>query len=305
MRILLTGSSGQLGKAIISRKPNNVDLIEINREKLDLENEQQCEEIILRYRPDLLINCAAYTDVDKAEKEPKLAKSINSVAPKILSESLLKIGGKLIQISTDYVFNGQTNIAYDENSLRNPVNIYGSTKVGAEEAIQKIFNDSGDATIIRTSWLIGSYGNNFVDTMLELNEIKDEIRVVSDQIGSPTSIFSLSNVCWKIVDKFLINNSGAKLPSILHWSDAGIASWYDLAISIADIALELGLIKKKARILPIYTNEYPRAAKRPPYSLLDSSKARKLLNISSTHWRHMLVEILQKIKSSRNSTKLK
>ena len=293
MKVLLTGSTGQLGNSIIDTKSENIDLITTNREQLDLSNPEYCEKFILSEKPDWVINCAAFTAVDLAEKDINLAKKINSFAPQAFANAINKINGNLLQISTDFVFDGEQNHPYKASQKRNPINKYGYSKALGEKLIQQNTNNNDNTKILRTSWVISPYGKNFVLTMLKLHENKDSINVVFDQIGAPTSAKYLAKVCWEIINFGDIK----KLPQILHWSDSGVASWYDIAVAVGDIGLELGLIKKKAHVFPIKTINYPTPARRPKYSLLDTFDTSDFLKIKPNHWRMNLLEILRDYKN--------
>ena len=299
MKVLLTGCNGQLGNAILRSKPQKINLISLDRSKLDLSNLSECRNIIREIKPDWLINCAAFTNVDGAEKNKNLTYCINAEAPKIFCEEISKIKGNLLQISTDFVFNGyQRNQPYLPSDKRSPLGFYGYSKSKAEEIVEDAFKDSKKGIILRTSWLMGPLGENFALTMIKLHSQKEIIKVVADQVGSPTSTLGLAKVCWEIVlknnNKLLINKNE---PPILHWCDNGIASWYDLAVAIGEIGLDIGIINKSAKVIPIKTSEYKTIAKRPAYSVLDSSFTRKQLSIDGIHWRKSLEIVLREIQS--------
>ena len=288
MKVLLTGSTGQLGHSIINTKLENIELVSTSREQLDLSNLEACEYFILTEKPDWIINCAAYTAVDKAEKDINLSRKINSFAPEAFAKAINKINGNLLHISTDYVFDGEQNYPYKTTQKTNPINEYGYSKALGEELIKKEIKNQDNAKIIRTSWVVSHYRKNFVINMLKLHEQRDTLNVVCDQIGAPTSARHLAEICWKIVT--FKNNS--KLPNILHWRDAGVASWYDLAVAIGDIGFELGILNKKAYVNPIRTINYPTPAKRPKYSLLDFQETCEVLAVNPNHWRINLLEIM-------------
>ena len=295
MKVLLTGSTGQLGNSIINTKSKNVDLVITKREQLDLSDPQSCEELILSEKPDWVINCAAFTAVDLAEKDIDLCNKINSLAPGAFANAINKINGNLLQISTDFVFDGEQNYPYKTDQMRNPINQYGYSKALGEKLIQKNTKNAYSSKILRTSWVISPYGKNFILTMLKLHEYKDSINVVFDQIGAPTSAKHLAKVCWKIINFKEIK----KLPQILHWSDSGVASWYDVAVAVGEIGLELGLIQKKANVYPIKTIDYPTPARRPKYSLLDTFETSNFLKMNPNHWRLNLIEILKEYKNNK------
>lgn len=303
MKILLTGSNGQLGKAIIESKPKKFDLISTNRSSFDLENIGECTAIIKDLKPQWVINTAAYTNVDKAESEEKLVYKVNYQAPEGISHVIDSYGGKLMQISTDYVFNGENNHEYKTSYKKSPINIYGKSKDLAEQSISKILRKDNQLIILRTSWLISPFGKNFLLTILNLLNTKDKIEVVDDQFGSPTSTFSLSEIIWKLIEK---NNESSlinrKLPNVFHWSEEGTISWYELALAIKKISQELNLIKNPADILPISSKEYRFKAERPLYSVLDCKDTEKLLKIKRPNWESSVKKILKYI--SENNSEL-
>ncbi len=238
MKILLTGSSGQLGKSLIDIKPNNCEIIKPNKNDLDLSNSTECRNIIRNIKPDWLINCGAFTNVDEAESKKDYAMKINADAPSAFAKAIKEEGGFFLQISSDYVFDGtKRNSPYKVHEKRNPQNIYGYSKMKAEESIENILGVTKQGIILRTSWLISPYCKNFVLTMLKLFNSKKDLKVVSDQIGSPTSTNSLSEVCWKIInlknkDLIFENNRNG----LLHWSDNGHTSWFELAKAIRELS---------------------------------------------------------------------
>ena len=291
MKILLVGSSGQLGKSIFQKSPNNIDLLMPNKMEFNLINGIKCYEYIIRNKPDWVINSGAYTNVDKAEKEKDLAYQINTIGPQFIANALKKIGGKLLQISTDYVFSGQQKEPYLPDQSLSPINKYGETKAKAENILSDILIEKNQLIILRTSWLISSQGNNFATKIIKLNNEKDRIDVVCDQIGSPTCSKSLSGAIWKLIEvneKYSLE--GNEFPKITQFTDNGIASWYDVAVAVSDLAFKKGIINKLATIKPIFSSQYPTAALRPSYSVLDSNATRKILNLKKINWRDSLIE---------------
>tara|TARA_B100000212_G_scaffold288705_1_gene229796 strand:+ start:9272 stop:10225 length:954 start_codon:yes stop_codon:yes gene_type:complete len=297
MKVILTGSNGQLGNSIRSIIPKNINLISLSRKELDLSDKEACEKKILEIKPDWVINSGAYTNVDDAEDNVDLSLKINRDAPKYIALGLSQTGGKLIQISTDYVFNGRSKIPYKINDQRDPISVYGLSKSKGEEAIENIMGESGKFVIIRTSWLMGPFGKNFLKTILNLHQNRTSINVVCDQIGCPTNSLSLANLCWKIVKEFSFSNKNIKLPQILHWSDNGITSWDEVAKFVGDYSFENFYINQKAKIVPILANELNAKAKRPIYSLLDCSYTENLLGIQQIEWRNSIASIIRTIYS--------
>lgn len=294
MKVLLTGSAGQLGQALLASKPEQVDLIPTSRGggqdllALDLADPDACRDMVREYRPDWVLNAGAYTAVDQAESEPDVAHAVNAVAPRAFGEALLETDGRLLQVSTDFVFNGQQGLPYGLEQKRDPLGVYGHTKAGGEEAVEQLLGGSGQGTILRTSWVYGPVGRNFLLTMLRLHRERKQLKVVADQVGCPTSTRSLAMACWALVDW----DWQAHLPSWLHWSDAGVASWYDFAVAIGELAYSRGLVEHAAEVIPITSAEYPTPAHRPSYSLLDCTSTRQLLGFSAEHWRHALESVM-------------
>ena len=295
IRILLTGSNGQLGQLICKFQPTSigsesVDFIAVNRKDADFSQADNCSNLIYRYKPDLLINAAAFTSVDLAEREPKLAYSINAIAPKKLAQSLLQEGGKMIHFSTDYVFNGLSNIPYTPLHSSDPINVYGSSKLAGENYVTNILGPSGRINIIRSSWLMGPTGDNFALKILDLHLKGKSFEVVTDQLGSPTSSIALSQLCWELINK---DCSAHVLPGLMHWCDGGTASWYDIAVAIGDIAKDLGILKKPAKVIPINSSAYHALAKRPRFSVLDCEETISKLGIPQKHWYTNLSEAIR------------
>ena len=296
MKILLTGGSGQLGKSIIKLKPLNVDLIAPDRSKLDLSKTESCIKFVREEKPDWIINCGAFTNVDKAESEKEKVFLINHEAPKNFSKVLSDYGGKLLHISSDYVFDGCKNKPYLTNDKVNPQNIYGYSKALAEQSIKEILLEKNSYSILRTSWVVSPIGNNFLLTMIKLMNKDNDIRVVNDQLGSMTSTINLANSCWQLINvnkKYTLKD--LVFPPIQHWCDEGIISWYQLGIEIRRIVQKKGLLKNPAKIIPILSNDYKFIAKRPKYSVLDCTDTEKLLKIKRTYWKDSLYNILNVI----------
>lgn len=277
--ILITGAKGQLGSEInkLSRKYLGYDFIFTDIDTLDITNREHTSEFIKKNEPDWIINCAAYNLVDKAENEPEKAMLINSEAVKNIADSITGSECKFIHVSTDYVFDGNSNVPYNENSPANPVSAYGKSKYAGELAALR----HNRSMVIRTSWLYSSFGHNFVRTILAKAKERDVLRVVFDQVGSPTYAGDLASAIIEIV-ALVIRNKIAFNPGIYHYSNEGVCSWYDFAEEIvreADI---------QCKVLPILSKEYPTAARRPFYSVLDKSKIKETYGIGIPHWRSSL-----------------
>ena len=296
MKILLTGGTGQLGKSIIKLKPLNVDLIAPDRSKFNLAETESCIKFVREEKPDWIINCGAFTNVDKAESEKEKVLLINHEAPKNFSKVLSDYGGKLLHISTDYVFDGLKNEPYLTNDKVNPQNIYGYSKALAEQSIKEILLEKNSYSILRTSWVVSPNGNNFLLTMIKLMNRDNDIKVVNDQLGSMTSTFNLAKCCWKLIsvnEEYTLKD--LEFPPIQHWCDEGILSWYQLALEIRRITKEIGLLQNPSKITPISTTYYKFIAKRPKYSVLSCSETEMLLKIKRIYWKHSLYNILNAI----------
>ena len=291
MKVLLTGAAGQLGQALIAAKPAGITLIACSRAELDLADAVACQALVQRHRPDWVLNAGAYTAVDKAESEPELALAVNGGAPRAFAEALADTGGRLLQVSTNFVFNGSQGSPYRPEQSRDPLGVYGSSKAAGEEAVEQLLGPAaggagaGRGVILRTSWVMGPVGKNFALTMLRLHRERQQIGVVEDQVGCPTSTHTLAAACWRVI------SAGISEP-VLHWSDAGAASWFDVAVAVGELAQELGLLEQPALVNPLTTAEYPLPAQRPSYSLLDCSGSRKALGLAPTPWRQALRQLL-------------
>jgi len=288
MNILVTGSKGQLGselRYLINQEHSLYNkFFFTDKDKLDITKKEDIEKFVKENNVNLIINCAAYTAVDKAEEEKELADWINHQAVKYLAEISTENDITLIHISTDYVFDGKNYKPYKENYKTNPQGIYGLTKLKGEEAF---INSGAKGIIIRTSWVYSSFGNNFVKTMLRLKD-REELGVVFDQIGTPTYARDLAKAILEIIDKNYeqLNNFKAE---IFHYSNEGVCSWYDFAKSIFEIK------NIDIKINPIETKDYPTPAKRPYYSVLNKSKIKKEFNIKIPYWRESLKKCLKEI----------
>lgn len=282
MKALVTGANGQLGRALAATVPPGWTCVALDRASLDLTDAPSIRAVVEAHRPDLILNAAAYTAVDRAESEETLATAINGTAVGLLREAADSVGAHLVHISTDFVFDGTSSRAYRPDDPLAPLGAYGRSKAAGEALA------GPRATIIRTSWVHAAGGANFVRTMLRLMRERDEVRVVADQIGAPTWATGLARVVWALGER--------RAGGVFHHSDAGVASWYDFALAVQEEALALGLLTRAVPVVPIATSDYPTPAARPAFSLLDSSTTRALLGWPAVHWRvnlrHMLKEEL-------------
>lgn len=285
-KILVTGSNGQVGNELrqLSSNYKQYEFTFVDRSVLDLGNPQAITDYLNQQTFQTIINCAAYTAVDKAESEYDLADAINHGAVSTIATLAKEKNISLIHISTDYVFDGKNHRPYIESDPSSPIGVYGKTKRAGEEAILNIA--PANSIIIRTSWVYSSFGNNFVKTMLRLGREREQLGVIFDQVGTPTYARDLARAILDIVLK--IEN---KTPAIYHYSNEGAASWYDFAKAIFEIS------KIKCMVNPLRTDQYPTPAKRPSYSLLDKSKIKNELGITIPYWKDSLLECLQALES--------
>jgi dTDP-4-dehydrorhamnose reductase len=287
MKVLITGSNGQLGSEIkeLASEYENLECIFKDLPELDICDTETLTTIITDQDINVVINCAGYTSVDKAEENPEIAEQVNAKGVLNLVNALEKVDGKLIHISTDYVFDGNHSQPYKESDPVSPVGVYGETKRAGEFAV---LNSSIDAIVIRTSWLYSVYGNNFVKTMLRLGNDKESIQVVFDQLGTPTYAKDLAKTCLDILSDASSTNISKK-GSLYHYSNEGVTSWYDFARAIMEIS------NIDCKVIPIETKDYPTQARRPLYSVLDKSKIKSDFKVTIPHWRDSLANCIKKI----------
>ena len=285
--ILITGAKGQLGSELkeVSKNFYGYDFIFTDIDSLDITSLEKISEFIKKSKPDWIVNCAAYTLVDKAEVEPDQALLINGTAVKNITEAIRGSECRFIHISSDYVYDGSSNVPYNENITANPLSAYGRSKLAGEK-YALLHNGS---MIIRTAWLYSSFGNNFVKTILRNAAEKESLKVVFDQTGTPTYAADLAGAIMNIISG-VIRNQIAMNSGIYNYSNEGVCSWYDFA---REIIKESGLT---CRVLPVLTKDYPQAAKRPVYSVLDKSKIKENYGLSIPHWRDSLIKCLKLLK---------
>ena len=279
MNILITGCNGQLGSELrlLQSASANHTFFNTDVEELDITNQEAVEAFVAIHQIEGIVNCAAFTAVDLAETEREKCTTLNTLAPAYLATAIEKQGGWMIQISTDYVFNGKSHRPYLEDDTPSPDSVYGSTKLAAELGVSKFCKRS---MIIRTAWLYSSFGKNFVKTMLRLGREKEALGVVFDQVGTPTYARDLAKAIMHIIEKGI-------QPGVYHYTDEGVASWYDFTKSIHRIA---GI--DTCKVSPLHTEEYPTPAKRPPYSILDKTKIKQAYGLEIPHWEDSLRECL-------------
>jgi dTDP-4-dehydrorhamnose reductase len=285
VRVLITGVGGQLGRALVRTAPEHVVLVACEHERLDIADAESVTSFVRDCRPDVIINAAAYTNVDAAERECDLARSANTQGPANIAIASRDVRARLIHISTDFVFDGTSSTPYHPDSPTNPLSVYGLTKRDGETAVLGLHPEH--SLILRTAWIYASEGHNFVRKMLEILRSKGSARVIADQVGTPTSAQSLAETIWKA-------NQVPALRGVHHWTDAGVASWYDFAVAIAEEAAALNRVPPGVRIAPIATRDYVSPVRRPHYSVLDTTSLASL-GIVPVHWRERLRAVLREI----------
>lgn len=287
MRALVTGAGGQVGRALLATVPIGVSVEATGHADLDVGDERAVVAFVERVRPDVVINAAAYTAVDGAEAEAETAMRVNGTGVRNLARAIRALrGARLVHVSTDFVFDGLSSSPYGPEASPSPLGVYGASKLAGERAaIEEL---EARAVIVRTAWVYAAAGRNFLLTILRLLAERGEVRVVADQVGAPTAASSVAAALWRC----------AMLPharGILHWTDAGVASWYDFAVAIAEEASALGLLTGAVTVRPIATADYPVAARRPAYSVLDKRSTVEALGMEPRHWRAELRGVLREV----------
>jgi dTDP-4-dehydrorhamnose reductase len=280
MRVLVTGARGQVGQAFAASAPSSAALDLLGHADLDIGEPEAVDAMISARRPDVILNAAAYTAVDRAESEAEAARRVNGDGPTHLARAAARHGARLLHLSTDFVFDGSSSTPYEPNDATAPLNVYGSTKLAGEQGVRAHLPE---AVILRTSWVYDGQGKNFLVTMLRLMKERGAVRVISDQVGTPTSARSIAAVLWALIDRPAVTGT-------LHWTDSGVASWYDFAVAIAEERERL--TGHRAAVAPIGTKDYPTPAKRPRYSVLDKSSAVEATGLTPPHWGQNLRRIM-------------
>ena len=305
-RILLTGKNGQVGKALCSSLPYLGEVTALDRRQLDLGKPDEIRRVIRAIRPDLIVNAAAYTAVDRAESEPELAEAINAVAPRILAEEALEIGSAVVHYSTDYIFDGTNNAPYREDDEARPLNVYGRTKLRGERALRQ---SGASHLVFRTAWVYAEEGRNFLLTVLRLATEREELRIVQDQVGSPTWSRAIGEATTTILSQIYTREDSKRhfrsISGTYHMTAGGQASWYDFGKAILEESRDhvldapwftaatgrRPLIAK--RVIPITTSEYPTAARRPSYSVLSNALLERTFSVQLPDWRAQLGSFFQ------------
>ncbi len=286
MRVVITGAKGQLGQELIQSAPADAEFIALDRDKLDISDNLAVHALLSEFKPDVVINAAAYTAVDKAEQEQTLAYAINADGPRNLAAACSELDARFIHVSTDFVFDGKRSTPYLPKDEAKPLGVYGASKLEGERKV--IAQYPGGSLIVRVGWLYSRFGQNFVKTMLRLMGEREELGVVSDQIGTPTHAAGLAQALWQFANESFTTG-------IYHWSDAGVASWYDFAVAIMEEAVAAGKLEKTTSVKPIRTVDYPTPALRPRYSVLDKTAIWTHLDLKPLHWRVALRQMLQQL----------
>ena len=285
MRVLLTGAGGQLGQAVQRAAPPGVHLTAVARADLDIADPRSVEACFRDALPDIVVNAAAFTQVDAAESDARAAERTNVDGVGLLAEACRRRGARLIHVSTDYVFDGEQESPYRPGDPPRPLSVYGRTKWAGEQRAREILPAA--SIVVRTSWLYSATGRNFVTRMLELMNRMPTLRVVNDQFGVPTAVANLARVLWALAQ--------SPTSGIYHWSDAGRTTWHQFAQAIAEDGLALGLLAQAPQIVPIESREYPTAARRPRNSVLDVSATEEFLELRAIPWREALQQTLQEL----------
>ena len=282
MNILVTGANGQLGNEmqVLARENLQHTYFFTDVQELDICDEQAVYAYVSEHKIDIIVNCAAYTAVDKAEDNVELCDKLNNIAPGYLARAAQANGAAMIQVSTDYVFDGTAHIPYTEEEPTCPASVYGSTKLAGE---QNVMDHCEKAMVIRTAWLYSIYGNNFVKTMIRLGQERDSLGVIFDQIGTPTYANDLAQAIFAAINKGVVRG-------IYHFSDEGVCSWYDFTIAIHRLA---GIASCKVK--PLHTTDYPAKAPRPHYSVLDKTKIKDTFGIEIPHWEESLKRCINQL----------
>lgn len=290
MKVLIAGSAGQLGRALQATAPAGVEILAPPEAAFDILDESKVRTTVSAAAPALVINAAAYTAVDKAETDADTAEAVNGKAAGDLAAAAAAAGARFVHVSTDFVFDGRAADPIPPDAAPAPLGVYGATKLSGE---RQVIAAHPAPLILRTAWVYAARGNNFVHTMLRLMRERPEVRVVSDQVGTPTHADSLARAIWAL--------DAAGATGIHHWTDAGVASWYDFAVAIHDEALALGLLQRPVPVVPIRTSDYPTPARRPAMSVLDKGSSWAITG-PAAHWRTELRLALEAIRADTQPT---
>ncbi len=289
MKTIITGCNGQLGHELLRSVPPQMTIEAVDIDILDITDQSAVKDFVNAARPQLIINAAAYTAVDKAEDDRETAYAVNAQAVKFLAEAALQNKARVIHISTDYVFDGLASQPYQPDDATAPASVYGQTKLAGEQLLQELLPQQ--SVIIRTAWLYSIHGNNFLKTILKLLRERDSIGIIADQFGTPTAAATLADTVWRFA-------AIPQIYGIFHWTDGDSASWYDFAREIRRIGIDIGLLDSTAaEIRPITTADYPLPAPRPSYSVMDKSSTYQTLGIASAPWPEALRQVMLELQT--------
>lgn len=292
MKAIIVGKSGQLANELVAELPKGIEYLSLGRNDVDITSYDELSARVKLFQPHVIINASAYTAVDKAESDIDAAYAINEKAVEVMANIAKENNCRFLHVSTDFIFDGESNLAYDVSESTNPTSVYGASKLAGELALKRIYPEN--SAIVRTSWVYSTFGNNFVKTMLRLMKEKEQLGVVVDQIGCPTNAKGLAQFLWLLA-------SNENLEQVYHWSDAGVASWYDFAVAIQELGWKYGLLGKEIPISAIASSAYPTPAKRPKFSLLNSSESH--LICKQVHWREQLESCIVNLSSQMKRVK--
>jgi dTDP-4-dehydrorhamnose reductase len=287
VRVLVIGVGGQVANAVVAAAPARHQVMTRTQAELDICDAAAVARALADSGAEWVVNGAAYTAVDLAEDEPSLAVAVNDTATGVVAAAAARTGCRLLHLSTDFVFDGKSNRAYLPTDEAHPLSVYGVSKLGGE---RHVLQGPGAGIVLRTAWVYAAAGRNFVLTMLRLMREKEQVSVVCDQIGTPTWAGSIAAAIWGLIE---VNAAGG----VYHWTDLGVASWYDFAVAIQEEAGARGLLNRAVPVLPIPSTAYPTRARRPAFSVLDTSATRALIRVPARHWRHNLRTVLDELRT--------
>jgi dTDP-4-dehydrorhamnose reductase len=287
VRVLVLGGGGQVASAVVAAAPSQHQVVARTRAELDIGDAKAVADAFAETGAEWVVNAAAYTAVDLAEDQPAQAMAVNDTAVGVLAAAASTAGCRLLHLSTDFVFDGKSNRAYRPDDQTNPLSVYGVSKLGGE---RRVLNSAGSGIVLRTAWVYAAAGRNFALTMLRLMREREQVSVVCDQIGTPTWAAGIAAAIWGLIE------AGAP-GGVYHWTDLGVASWYDFAVAIQDEALARGLLSRAVPVIPISSADYPTRARRPAFSVLDTASTRALVKVPARHWRHNLRTMLDDIRT--------
>lgn len=290
VRVLITGAAGQLGVELLRTAPSRLDVVGLSRQQCDISDARSVDHAVSTHRPDVVINAAGYTAVDAAEGEVDLAYSVNATGAGNVARAAKRLGARLIHISTDYVFDGASDVPYTRDSVPNPLSVYGASKLAGEIEVRQ---SNPGALVLRSGWLYAAQGDNFLRTILGALQASRGLRVVNDQIGVPTSAPEFAGIIWSCVDR-------SEIEGIQHWVNDGTASWYDFAVQIQELALTSGLVDSRNTIAPVTSAAYGSRAKRPRYSVLDARELWQALGTRAAPWNDALFNVFRNVGSTQS-----